>query len=86
MHYVTEHAVSHPITLVNRRPGSFPGSDPSTVLSPRSSEAGVLGVNMVEYVLGGSPVGKEFRGMKPFVSDQLYTSISNSRFYCIFSL
>jgi len=63
----SEHAVSHPITLVNRRPGSFPGSDPSTVLSPRSSEAGVLGVNMVEYVLGGSPVGKEFRGMKPFV-------------------
>ena len=41
-----------------RRPGSFPGSgDPASVLSPRSSETGALGVNMAEYVLGGSPVG-----------------------------
>jgi pumilio RNA-binding family len=55
----SEHAVSNPIQMVNRRPGSFPGSDPSAVLSPRSSETGALGVNMVEYVLGGSPVGKE---------------------------
>ena len=38
-----------------RRPGSFPG-DQASVLSPRSSETGALGVNMAEYVLGGSPV------------------------------
>ena len=43
-----------------RRPGSFPGNDPSSVLSPRS-EAGALGVYMVENVLGGSP------GMKSYV-------------------
>ena len=40
-----------------RRPGSFPSNDPGSVLSPRSSETGALGVNMAEYVLGGSPVG-----------------------------
>ena len=55
---------------MQRRPGSFPGSgDPASVLSPRSSETGALGVNMAEYVLGGSPVGKELdarlHGIKP---------------------
>ena len=34
--------------------------------------AGALGVNMAEYVLGGSPMAKEMdarlRGMKPFVN------------------
>ena len=54
-----EHVVSHPI-MMHRRPGSLPGGDPASVLSPRSSETGALGVNMAEYVLGGSPVGKEF--------------------------
>nr|CCK33032.1 RNA-binding protein Pumilio [Platynereis dumerilii] len=58
--YNNDHAVSQPISMMHRRPGSFPGSDPTSVLSPRSSETGVLGVNMAEYVLGGSPVGKEF--------------------------
>ncbi|XP_064652654.1 pumilio homolog 2-like isoform X4 [Lineus longissimus] len=54
-----EHAISQPISVVQRRPGSFPSSEANNVLSPRSSEAGALGVNMVEYVLGGSPSGKE---------------------------
>ena len=55
----TDHAISTPITVSSRRPGSFPGSEPNMVLSPRSSETGVLGVNMAEYVLGGSPVAKD---------------------------
>ncbi|ELT98838.1 hypothetical protein CAPTEDRAFT_210884 [Capitella teleta] len=62
--------VTNPIQLVQRRPGSFPGSgDAASVLSPRSSETSALGVNMAEYVLGGSPVGKDMDGrlhvMKP---------------------
>lgn len=46
--------------MMRGRPGSLPGADPGSVLSPRSSETGALGVNMAEYVLGGSPVGKDF--------------------------
>jgi hypothetical protein len=42
-----------------RRSGSFPGSEASNILSPRSSETGGLGVKMVEYVLGSSPTGKD---------------------------
>lgn len=68
---ISEHAVSNPISMMHRRPGSLPGTDPTSILSPRSSETGALGVNMAEYVLGGSPVGKEMDArlrMKPFVS------------------
>lgn len=56
----SDHAISTPISVAHRRPGSFPGSEPNMVLSPRSSDTGVLGVNMAEYVLGGgSPVAKD---------------------------
>ena len=55
-----DHSVSQPITMVPpRRSGSFPGSEASNILSPRSSETGGLGVKMVEYVLGSSPTGKD---------------------------
>lgn len=53
-----EQHVSQPINMAQRRPGSFPSSAANSVLSPRS-ETGALGVNMVEYVLGGSPTGKD---------------------------
>jgi hypothetical protein len=57
---VADHSVSQPITMVPpRRSGSFPGSEASNILSPRSSETGGLGVKMVEYVLGSSPTGKD---------------------------
>ncbi|XP_023720641.1 pumilio homolog 2 isoform X2 [Cryptotermes secundus] len=56
----SDHSVSQPITMVPpRRSGSFPGSDASNILSPRSSETGGLGVKMVEYVLRSSPTGKD---------------------------
>ncbi|UYV81753.1 PUM2 [Cordylochernes scorpioides] len=46
--------------LVQRRSGSFPGSEANNLLSPRSSETGGgLGVKMVEYVLASSPTTKE---------------------------
>ncbi|RWS29703.1 pumilio 2-like isoform X1 [Leptotrombidium deliense] len=54
----SEHAVSQPIMLPRRR-GSFPGSDPPSMLSPRLSDTGGLGVKMVEYVLRSSPTNKE---------------------------
>jgi len=50
----SDHAVSDPI-VVGRRSGSFPNEGP--ILSPRSQEG--LGVKMVEYVLGTSPVQKD---------------------------
>ncbi|KAG0430079.1 hypothetical protein HPB47_023021, partial [Ixodes persulcatus] len=53
-----EHAVSQPI-MVQRRSGSYPGSDGASMLSPRSSETSGLGVKMVEYVLGSSPTIKD---------------------------
>lgn len=56
---ISDHAVSQPITMVQRRSGSFPGSEAGNILSPRSSETGGLGVKMVEYVLGTSPTSKE---------------------------
>ena len=60
--------------MVHRRPGSFPGSNPGNVLSPQSSETSALGVNMVEYVLGGSPTGKDMETrlarIKAYVSTQ----------------
>lgn len=45
--------------MVQRRSGSFPGSDANSMLSPRSSDTGGLGVKMVEYVLGSSPTSKD---------------------------
>ncbi|CAB3379385.1 Hypothetical predicted protein, partial [Cloeon dipterum] len=53
-----EHPVSQPISMATRRAGSFPGPDPTSILSPRS-ETGGLGVKMVEYVLGSSPTSNE---------------------------
>ena len=45
-----------PMSTVQRMRGGFPGnSEQMLSLSPRSSEAGALGVNMAEYVLGGAP-------------------------------
>lgn len=39
---------------------NFPGNNEQLLsLSPRSSETGVLGVNMAEYVLGGAPVVRD---------------------------
>lgn len=54
----SEHAISQPI-MVQRRSGSYPGSDAASMLSPRSSDTGGLGVKMVEYVLGSSPTSKD---------------------------
>ncbi|KAL6425143.1 hypothetical protein ACFW04_009428 [Cataglyphis niger] len=57
----SDHAVSQPISMgTGRRVGVGTGyhhqaSEVGTVLSPRSSETGGLGVKMVEYVLGSSP-------------------------------
>ncbi|XP_020291592.1 pumilio homolog 2 isoform X3 [Pseudomyrmex gracilis] len=57
----SDHAVSQPISMgTGRRVGVGTGyhhqaSEVGTVLSPRSSETGGLGVKMVEYVLGTSP-------------------------------
>ncbi|OXU30224.1 hypothetical protein TSAR_013141 [Trichomalopsis sarcophagae] len=56
----TDHAVSQPISMgTGRRVGVGSGfhqtTEVGTVLSPRSSETGGLGVKMVEYVLGSSP-------------------------------
>ncbi|CAB3374909.1 Hypothetical predicted protein [Cloeon dipterum] len=53
-----KHPVSQPISMATRRAGSFPGPDPTSILSPRS-ETGGLGVKMVEYVLGSSPTSNE---------------------------
>lgn len=43
--------------MSTRRGVAFPGGDAGSILSPR--DTGGLGVKMVEYVLGGSPTGKE---------------------------
>ena len=58
----SDHAVSDPIVVVGSgrrrsRSGSFPHEGANLNLSPRSSEG--LGVKMVEYVLGTSPVQKD---------------------------
>lgn len=58
----SEHAVSQPIMVQQRRSGSYPGSGDqggASMLSPRSSETSGLGVKMVEYVLGSSPTIKD---------------------------
>lgn len=55
----SEHGVSQPL-MVTRRSGSFPAAETvGSILSPRSSETGGLGVKMVEYVLGTSPTSKD---------------------------
>ncbi|XP_067124940.1 pumilio homolog 2-like isoform X1 [Centruroides vittatus] len=54
----SEHAMSQPV-MVQRRSGSYPGSDTANLLSPRSTDTGGLGMKMVEYVLGSSPVSKD---------------------------
>lgn len=41
--------------VASRRPGSFPG----TVDGPTVGDTSTLGVNMAEYVLGSSPLGKD---------------------------
>jgi hypothetical protein len=51
-----EHHVTGALGL-GRRAGGF--SDGSSILSPRSNEAGGLGAKMVEYVLGASPTAKD---------------------------
>jgi hypothetical protein len=48
------------VSGVSRRPGSFPGAaEIASVMSPQSSDTITLGVNMAEYVLGSSPLGKD---------------------------
>lgn len=58
--------MSQPIAM-NRR--SFPSGTPgdSSILSPRGSDTGGLGVKMVEYVLGSSPTSKDsgLGGLEP---------------------
>ncbi|RWS14230.1 pumilio 2-like isoform X1 [Dinothrombium tinctorium] len=68
----SEHAVSQPIMLPRRR-GSFPGSDPPSMLSPRLSDTGGLGVKMVEYVLRSSPTSKELDSRM----SRLHTGLNN---------
>lgn len=46
------------------RRGGFPGGDNGSILSPRGSDNGGLGVKMVEYVLGGSPTNKDNIGLE----------------------
>lgn len=53
----SEHAISQPITMVQRRPEQY--GPPQQVTSPRSADGSVLGVHMVEYVLASSPGGHE---------------------------
>ncbi|XP_077557114.1 pumilio homolog 2-like [Haemaphysalis longicornis] len=58
----SEHAVSQPIMVQQRRSGSYPGSGDqggTSMFSPRSSETSGLGVKVVEYVLGSSPTIKD---------------------------
>ncbi|XP_072376828.1 maternal protein pumilio isoform X3 [Diabrotica undecimpunctata] len=59
-----EHAVSASLAM-GRRAGGFAGGGGGdtggggSILSPRGSDNGGLGVKMVEYVLGTSPTGKD---------------------------
>lgn len=47
------------------RRGAFAGGDTASILSPRGSDTGGLGVKMVEYVLGSSPTNKDNMGLEP---------------------
>lgn len=58
-----EHAVSAPLAMGRR--GPFAGGDTGSILSPRGSDTGGLGVKMVEYVLGSSPTNKDNIGLEP---------------------
>ncbi|CAH0557971.1 unnamed protein product [Brassicogethes aeneus] len=61
-----EHAVSAPLAM-SRRGGGFAGGggDTGSILSPRGSDNGGLGVKMVEYVLSTSPSNKDNMGLEP---------------------
>ena len=54
----SEHAISQPITMVQRRHEQY-GGPQHVVTSPRSADGSVLGVHMVEYVLASSPGGHD---------------------------
>lgn len=63
------------MTVTRRRPGSFPGaSELPPVMSPHMTDTPSLGINMAEYVLGPSPLGKNMEnrlgGMHRFVSEK----------------
>lgn len=47
------------------RRGGFAGGDTGSILSPRGSDTGGLGVKMVEYVLGSSPTNKDNMVLEP---------------------
>lgn len=55
----SEHAISQPITMVQRRSEQQYNNQPQSVTSPRSADGSVLGVHMVEYVLASSPGGHD---------------------------
>ena len=55
----SEHAISQPITMVQRRSEQYNANQPQSVTSPRSGDGSALGVHMVEYVLASSPGGHD---------------------------
>ena len=56
----SEHAISQPITMVQRRNEQYNNvNQPQSVTSPRSGDGSALGVHMVEYVLASSPGGHD---------------------------
>lgn len=62
----------------------FPGNNEQLLsLFPRSSETGVLGVNMAEYVLGGAPVvrDRDPRDPRLLTMKGRYVSFDPVRFY-----
>lgn len=60
----------------HRRPGSFPGStEIPPIMSPHSVDN--LGVNMAEYVLGTSPLGKD-------VDPRRHAALAARRFVSIY--
>jgi len=58
-------SVAASVANSSRRPGSFPGSvDATNVMSPHVvPDTSTLGVNMAEYVLGTSPLGKDMHSV-----------------------
>lgn len=61
--FAGDHTVSAPMAMGRR--GVFAGGDSGSILSPRGSDTGGLGVKMVEYVLGSSPTNKDNIGLEP---------------------
>jgi pumilio RNA-binding family len=56
----SEHAISQPITMVQRRSEQYNNvNQAQSVTSPRSGDGSALGVHMVEYVLASSPGGHD---------------------------